>query len=65
MTMEQPIEDGHDDATDTARIEGIIEQTRGDVALNHADDFYAVLRQRLSDAGIDVSDDELDRIVKR
>lgn len=61
--MNQPIEDGHDDATDSARIDGIVEQTKADVGQGHTDDFEGTLRQRLAEAGITVNDEELQRIV--
>ena len=61
--MNQPIEDGHDDATNSARIDGIVEQTRADVGQGHTDDFEATLRQRFTDAGLTVNDEEIQRIV--
>jgi hypothetical protein len=54
----QPIEDGHDDASDRDRLDGLVEQTKQDVAMGHVDDAETALRQRLADAGIDVDDEE-------
>lgn len=61
--MNQPVEDGHDDATNSARIDGIVEQTRADVGQGHTDDFEATLRQRFADADMTVNDEEIRRIV--
>jgi len=59
MTMNEPIEDGHNDSTTSARIEGIVEQTRGDLAAGHVSDLVEALRQRFTDAGISVTEAQL------
>jgi len=61
----QPIEDGHDDAGTGEKIEGLLEQSRQDIAQGHIDDPADVLRQRLHDAGVTVSDEEFDALVSR
>ena len=58
----QPIEDGHDDADVAEKIAGLLEQTRQDLAQNHVDDVDDVLRQRLADAKIEVTDDEFEKL---
>jgi len=63
MTMNEPIEDGHDDSTNSARIDGVVEQTRADLDQGHVTDFESALRQRFADAGLTVNDDELQRIL--
>jgi hypothetical protein len=61
----QPIEDGHDDAGTGEKIEGLLEQTRQDITQGHIDDPAEVLRQRLNDGGLTVSDEEFDALVRR
>lgn len=53
-----PREDGHDDASDRDKLDGIVEQMKQDVAQGHVDDTDDALRQRLADAGLDVDDEE-------
>ncbi|MCU1439528.1 MAG: hypothetical protein JWP85_525 [Rhodoglobus sp.] len=60
-----PIEDGSDDASDKDRIEGILEQTRADVAQGHVDNVRDALAQRLGDAGMEVSRDEFEELLAR
>lgn len=59
-TQDQPIEDGHHDATDAQRLAGILTQVRADLALGHSHDATELLRQRLGDAGIELSDADFD-----
>jgi len=59
MTMNEPVEDGSTESTNNARIDGIVEQTRADLGSGHVSDLVEVLRQRLSDAGITVTDEQL------
>jgi len=56
---EGPIEEGATEATRDEQIRGILAQVQEDVRMGHADDREALLRQRLSEAGIGVSDEEL------
>ncbi len=53
-----PVEAGHDDATDRAKLDGIVEQTKQDLALGNVSDADEALRQRLADAGLDVDEQE-------
>lgn len=64
MTFQnQPIEEGHDDATTEAKVAGIVEQMRHDVALGNVSDVADALRQRFADSRITVNDDRFDEIV--
>ncbi|MGR0318514.1 hypothetical protein [Agromyces sp. ZXT2-3] len=60
-TQGAPIEDGAGDATRTEQIRGILVQVREDLRLGHAQDEAGELRRRFADAGIAVSDDEIER----
>jgi hypothetical protein len=51
-----PVEDGALEATDEERIAGIVEQVRADIQLGAQIDAGSLLRERLSDAGIAVTD---------
>jgi hypothetical protein len=62
-TQDAPIEDGHDEATDDQRLEGIIQQVRGDVALGNADDTREMVRQRLEEAGMSASESDIDAVL--
>jgi hypothetical protein len=59
MTLNEPVEAGHDDADNQARITGIVEQTKADVAQGHVTDAHDALRQRFADAGIAVTEEQL------
>lgn len=64
MTFQnQPIEEGHDDATTEAKVAGIVEQMRHDVALGNVSGVADALRQRFADSRITVDDDRFDEIV--
>lgn len=64
MTFQnQPIEDSHDDATTEAKVAGIVEQMRHDVAQGNVSDVADALRQRFVDSRITVTDDRFDEIV--
>ena len=60
-----PIEDGSEDASDQDRIDGLVEQTRADVAQGHVDNVRDALAQRLADAGVTVSVDEFEQLLAR
>jgi len=51
----EPVQSGHDAATDDDKIEGIIAQTRGDLSQGNVSDVDDALRQRFLDAGLEVS----------
>jgi hypothetical protein len=59
-TQDTPIEHGSDDASATEGLGGIVEQVRADIDLGHTNgSALDLLRQRASDAGIEVSEDRL------
>ena len=57
--MDEPIEHGSNEAANIDRVEGIVAQTRADAAAGHVTDIEDALRQRFADAGIAVSDEQL------
>lgn len=59
--QDAPVEDGATEATRSDQIRGILVQVREDVKMGHGHDEEALLRQRLAEAGISVSDDEIER----
>ena len=58
-------ERGHNTATDKEKIDGIVDQMRGDISQGNVSDVPDALRQRLADAQITVSDSEFDALVAR
>lgn len=56
--------DGSTDAGRGERISGIIEQMRADLQLRPLEGSERALRQRLDDAGIQLSDEEISRIAR-
>jgi len=62
MTMDEPIEVGSNEAANVERVDGIVAQTRADVAAGHVTNVAEALRQRFDDAGIAVSADQLERL---
>lgn len=52
------------ETTTAEKIDGIVVQTRADHAADGPDRIAEVLRQRLADAGIDLSDDEVERLAQ-
>lgn len=63
--LNESVEDGGGDASEGARVDGIVEQVRRDLELGNADDASAVLRERLDQAGIRYSDAELAALAER
>jgi hypothetical protein len=64
-TQDAPIQSGSDDADDAGRIDGIIEQCRVDLSVAENPDPAAMLRQRLDQAGVVVTDAEFDTALAR
>ncbi|QEO14412.1 hypothetical protein FLP10_08240 [Agromyces intestinalis] len=54
-----PIEEGSDEATREEQLRGILAQVQEDVRMGHAHDADALLRQRLDEAGLSATDDEI------
>jgi len=66
-TQDEPVEAGSTPAPQSDQLDGIVEQTRGDVDLEHVTpgEVREVLRQRLEDAGISADDSTFDELVER
>jgi hypothetical protein len=62
-TQDEPMQDGPGEVTDSDRVDGILEQLRGDITLGHVSDPRAELEQRLRDAGVTVDADDLDGLI--
>jgi hypothetical protein len=62
-TQDEPIEEGHDEASIADKIAGIAEQMRGDVELGHVDRLRAMARQRLEEANLPTDDATVDSVV--
>ena len=64
--QDQPVEDGSTDATDGEKLEGIVEQTKQDVAIGSipGGDLRDVLLTRIADAGLKVDDETLNRLLE-
>lgn len=58
-----PVENGSREASDEDRILGIVDQVRGDRAMHADQDVRRMLVDRLSDAGISVTDEQVDKLV--
>lgn len=58
-----PIEDGHDDASDDARLAGLVQQVRADYLLGTGTDAALMLRTRLRDVGIEIDDARFNGLV--
>ena len=67
MTIQdQPVEDGSTDATRDEKLAGIAEQTKQDVAIGSipGGDLRDVLLTRIADAGLEVDDEMLARLLE-
>jgi hypothetical protein len=53
-----PVEEGALEATDDERMAGIVEQVRADLEIGTQSDAEGLLRQRLDDAAVVVTDDQ-------
>ena len=53
------------DATDLEKVDGIAAQTRADVGTESLERIEEVLRQRLDQSGIDLSDDEVQELARQ
>ena len=62
-TQNEPIEEGHDEASISDKIAGVAEQMRGDAELGHVDRLRAMARQRLEDANLPTDDATVDSVV--
>jgi len=64
MTQDEPIMDGSTEAGRGEKVAGIVEQLRADMQLLPLEDSERALRQRLDEAGIALSDEEISRIAR-
>ncbi len=55
--------DGSTEATHEDRLAGVVQQVRADLQLRPEEDREELLRQRLTDVGIELDDAEFARIV--
>lgn len=62
-TQDEPIEEGHDEASISDKIAGVAEQMRGDAELGHVDRLRAMARQRLEEANLPADDATVDAVV--
>jgi len=60
--MDEPMQDGSNESANVDRVEGIVAQTKGDVAAGHVTNVAKALRQRFDDAGIAVSAEQLEQL---
>lgn len=65
MEQDAPIEDGADDASVAAKLDGLVEQMREDLKAGSVHDVAAVLRTRLDDAEISVDEDRFAELLRR
>ncbi|CAN5297368.1 hypothetical protein BH09ACT5_BH09ACT5_22100 [soil metagenome] len=56
-------EHGHNTATPGEKVDGIVEQMRGDVAQGNVSDIRDALRQRLADAQIALDEAEFEEVL--
>jgi hypothetical protein len=61
-TQDQPMQDGNH-ATNDEKVQGVIGQVRADVELGTVDDPRTLLLQRLGDAGLELPDDEFEKVL--
>ncbi|SDH17661.1 hypothetical protein SAMN04515691_2916 [Leifsonia sp. 98AMF] len=54
---------GSTDATDESKVAGIVEQVRADMQLRGSEDSERLLKQRLDEAGIQLPQEEVSRLV--
>ncbi|GAA1831466.1 hypothetical protein [Agromyces salentinus] len=63
-TQDAPIQDGSTtDADDGDRLEGVIEQIRADMLTGRADDVQRMARERLEQAGLSATQNDVDAVV--
>ncbi|MFF2494272.1 hypothetical protein [Agromyces sp. NPDC058064] len=61
----EPVEAGHDDASRAEKLDGLVEQVRGDLATSAVDDVRSMIRDRLRDAGLPASERDVDVVAAR
>jgi hypothetical protein len=64
-SQDQPIQDGSGDAQLDEKLRGVLLQVAGDASLRPEEDVEALLRQRLRDTRISISDEAIPGLAKR
>ena len=62
-TQDEPIEEGHDEASTAEKIAGIAEQMRADADAGAVDELRSMARQRLQEAGLPTDDATIDSVI--
>jgi hypothetical protein len=63
-TQDAPIQEGSTtDADDGDRLEGVVEQVRADLLTGQVDDVQRMVRERLEQAGLGASPNDVDAVV--
>ncbi|MFP3466896.1 hypothetical protein [Leifsonia sp. SIMBA_070] len=57
--LDEPVLDGSERASEDVRLRGIVTQVRADSALHSEEEPERLLRTRLRDAGITISEDQM------
>jgi hypothetical protein len=60
-----PQQEGALDASVNEKMDGLVEQIRADIARGDAEDAASILRQRLGDSGIQVTEEEFRALLTR
>ncbi|MET4158618.1 hypothetical protein [Agromyces sp. PvR057] len=63
-TQDAPVQEGSlTDAGDGERLEGVVEQVRADALLGHVDDLPQMVRDRLEQAALPASQNDVDAVL--
>jgi hypothetical protein len=63
MTQDEPIMHGSTEASDESKVAGIVEQVRADVQLRDSEEPEPLLRERLDQVGIALTDERVAELV--
>ncbi|MGO4299151.1 hypothetical protein [Leifsonia sp. RAF41] len=63
MTQDEPIMHGSTEASDQSKVAGIVEQVRVDMQMPRSETTEMMLRERFEASGLQVSPEELSRLV--
>ncbi|MDQ2662050.1 MAG: hypothetical protein M3Y52_09270 [Actinomycetota bacterium] len=62
-TQDEPIEEGHDEATTAQKVAGIAQQMRADADAGAVDELRSMARQRLQEAGLPADDATIESVI--
>ena len=62
-TQDEPIEEGHDEATTAEKVAGIAEQMRADADAGAVDELRSMATQRLREAGLPTDAATVDSVI--